>query len=163
MDDQLLKLLQDYLGHEPEAIAVCQYAIQRVAINRMAGAALIANKEVISVPSSSLLLLNEYDNALINNSFFLKFYGVIKSHLALEDTIANTINTSLAFLDTHPDDVTSMQVIRTLVPMRYLTLIHIVGLVLGYKKAQEFSFQFFRLVSLLPEEQAYFAKCNKGG
>ena len=154
----LLELLRKYLEPESEAYEVAQYCINQIALVRTATAAHHNPKMTeMKVPPESILLTFDYQSAVVNNTFYHKYFAPISSMLTLEYFKAHSLSKHLMHV-ADKDDNESKGIVRELTASRFEILTMVVHWEKGFEKAKEFDFFLRKATALSDQERRYFKK-----
>lgn len=154
---QLLQLLREYLEEGSEPHQVAEYCLSSIAVVK---AALAANHnptlKEIPVPPEAIILLNDYQSGVVNNSFYHKYFSAITTMMTMENVRANSLSNHL--IRSAKGDGDSKGIVRELQAQRFEVLSMIVFWDKGISKAKEFDFMLRKITKLSDQEKRYFKK-----
>lgn len=165
MDNQnLLKVINDHFGEEPEVLETAMYALSTLNISdAILRGTMIKATEIRGIPPESYALMKTFDNGLTINSFWLENFAPIKMQMALDDIKLNTIKHYVGFMEKQhtegkPVEKPIANSIRSAMLSRCDVLTVIAFLWKGIEFANEFDYRYRSAIQLTQDYEQYFAK-----
>ena len=163
MDDQnLMKVVQEHFGEEPEVLEVAMYALSTLMVTDAILRGMITKAtEIRGIPPEAYALMREYDSGMTTNEFFAKNFAPIKLQLAMDDLKLNTMRSYVGFLETPEGQKegirqTYANSVRAILMSRFDVLTVIAFLWKGVKFAEEFDAKYRATIQLTPDYVKYF-------
>lgn len=155
---QINSLLREYLSEDSEAYEVAQYCMTNEALI-MAASVAKHNPELkgIDVPPESLLLMADYHNKVVNNTFYHRHFNAITVMMSLSNIRDNS--KAMHLLHSMKDPASdSSGIVRELTANRFNILTAIVLWEKGVEEAKKFDFFLKQAVKFSDQERRYFDK-----
>lgn len=151
----MVRLLEESF-EDPEVREVAMYIMSRLLLSEVAIKGMMAGRTEVGVLPEALSMALQYDANVVDNSFFIKNFAVIKIQISMDEVKLHTQRLKLQYGLEKNNDEHLLRSAMYMIQNKYDSLTTVAFLYKGAQFAKEFDFKLRSITMLSDQELRFF-------